>query len=387
MGFFYAIAKYRANNDVSFEEIEGRRFYLMTLLDKIASKELKSYIPLEIARTQLSKAIAEPDKTRRQKLYLSVMVEIKKFIADNPKSARVSEAKLDLANLSIQMAKGKISEISSMRTNDEKVAKGNEAKALILDSRNQMKSALKEMADKLATLTGVTPAEIAESKSLADKIAVGEMDLALSFYDEAKSVVDTGKDKDRVLRGNIITEAIKAMEKLADRGESDSQTWKAKAWIALFLMENGEPKKARPKLIEILTVSPTNKAANDAKRLARYFFLQVIKDAPDPTEKDVDKIIQTNSNDLLNLIEDIVDLSLIESSEIKLVRSDFELNELLEKLYIEYTKTHFIEKPIELKYKIPEFVEYDIDKNKKLLVFFFLNFRNSMHIRLKNFRN
>jgi len=217
----------------------------LKLLDKVASKELKSNIPLEIARTQLSKAIAEPDKTRRQKLYLGVMVEIKKFIADNPKSARVSEAKLDLANLSIQMAKGKISEISSMRTNDEKVAKGNEAKALILDSRNQMKSALKEMADKLATLTGVTPAEIAESKSLADKIAVGEMDLALSFYDEAKSVVDTGKDKDRVLRGNIITEAIKAMEKLADRGESDSQTWKAKAWIALFLMENGEPKKSQ----------------------------------------------------------------------------------------------------------------------------------------------
>ncbi len=268
----------------------------LKLLDKIASKELKSNIPLEIARTQLSKAIAEPDKTRRQKLYLSVMVEIKKFIADNPKSSRVSEAKLDLANLSIQMAKGKISEISLMRTNDDKVAKGNEAKALILDSRNQMKSALKEMADKLATLTGVTPAEIAESKSLSDKIAIGEMDLALSFYDEAKSVVDTGKDKDRVLRGNIISEAIKAMEKLTDRGESDSQTWKAKAWIALFLMENGEPKKARPKLIEILTVSPINKAANDAKRLARYFFLQVIKDAPDPTEKDVDKIIQTNSN-------------------------------------------------------------------------------------------
>lgn len=35
--FFYAIAKYRANNDVSFEEIEGRRFYLMTLIDKVVS--------------------------------------------------------------------------------------------------------------------------------------------------------------------------------------------------------------------------------------------------------------------------------------------------------------------------------------------------------------
>jgi len=35
--FFYAIAKYRANNDVSFEEIEGRRFYLITLIDKVVS--------------------------------------------------------------------------------------------------------------------------------------------------------------------------------------------------------------------------------------------------------------------------------------------------------------------------------------------------------------
>ena len=272
----------------------------LKILDKIASKELKANIPLEIARTQLSKAIAEPDKVRRQKLYLGVMLEIKKFINENPKSARVSEAKLDLANLSIQMAKTKISEISSLRSNEEKVAKGNEAKALILDSRLQMKSAIKEMQDKVATITGMTPAELAEAKSLAEKISLGEMDVALSFYDEAKSIIDTGKDKDRVLRGNIITEAIKAMEKLADRGDSDPQSWKAKAWIALYLMENGEPKKARPKLIEILTVSPTNKAANDAKRLARYFFLQVIKDAPDPTEKDVDKIIQTNGNKWLD---------------------------------------------------------------------------------------
>lgn len=268
----------------------------LKILEKVASKELKANIPLEIAKTQLSKAIIEPDKTRRQKLYLGVMLEIKKFINENPKSARISEAKLDLASLSIQMAKTKISEISSLRTNDEKVAKGNEAKALILDSRAQMKAAIKEMQDKLATLTGMTPSEIAESKSLTDKIAMGEMDVALTFYDEAKSIIDTGKDKDRLARANLITEAIKEMNKLADRPETDPQAWKAKAWVALYLMENGEPKKARPKLIEILTVPPTNKAANDAKRLARYFFLQVIKDAPDPTEKDVEKIIQNNSN-------------------------------------------------------------------------------------------
>ena len=49
----------------------------LKIIEKMASPELKVNIPLEIARTQLSKAIAEPDKTRRQKLYLGVMVEIK----------------------------------------------------------------------------------------------------------------------------------------------------------------------------------------------------------------------------------------------------------------------------------------------------------------------
>lgn len=35
--FFIAIAKYRANNDISFEEIEGRKYYLVNLIDKIIS--------------------------------------------------------------------------------------------------------------------------------------------------------------------------------------------------------------------------------------------------------------------------------------------------------------------------------------------------------------
>jgi hypothetical protein len=35
--FFTAIAKYRADNNVSFEEIEGRKYYLVNLLDKIIS--------------------------------------------------------------------------------------------------------------------------------------------------------------------------------------------------------------------------------------------------------------------------------------------------------------------------------------------------------------
>lgn len=62
-------------------------------------------------------------------------------------------------------------------------------------------------------------------------------------------------------------------------------------------------------------------------------------------------IIQNNSNDLLALIEDVVDLALIESDEIKLVKTEFDLNKLLESIYIEYTQTFKLNKPIEIRHQ------------------------------------
>lgn len=62
-------------------------------------------------------------------------------------------------------------------------------------------------------------------------------------------------------------------------------------------------------------------------------------------------IIQSNSNDLLALIEDVVDLSMIESDEVKLVKSKFDLNGLLDSIYTEYTKGQKINKPIEISYE------------------------------------
>lgn len=57
-------------------------------------------------------------------------------------------------------------------------------------------------------------------------------------------------------------------------------------------------------------------------------------------------IIQSNSNDLLGLIEDVVDLALIESDDIRLVIDHFVLNDFLEKIYFEYTQINKTDKPI-----------------------------------------
>lgn len=85
-------------------------------------------------------------------------------------------------------------------------------------------------------------------------------------------------------------------------------------------------------------------------------------DITDDEKKMYNGIIQTNSYDLLTLIEDIVDLSLIESDEIKLVKTKFELNDLLEKLHIEYIKMGVNDKPIEIIYnRNDEKVELETD--------------------------
>lgn len=71
----------------------------------------------------------------------------------------------------------------------------------------------------------------------------------------------------------------------------------------------------------------------------------------EPKEKEkYNQIIQNNSNDLLMLIEDIVDLSMIESSELKLVQSSFNIDTFMESLFQEYIPKSLDLKNIELIY-------------------------------------
>ncbi|MSR30220.1 MAG: hypothetical protein EXR99_01825 [Gemmataceae bacterium] len=265
----------------------------LKILEKTGSPAFKKDIPLELAKTQLVKAALEKDLRRRQALYQNVLGDLNRFLSANPGSPRAPEASFEIASLSLQMAKTKMSEAQAQRKVDDKVARALEARKLIGDARVQMQKALAAMKTKQGQLVATTPIEKAELKFLSDKITRGEMDLALTFYDEAKTFIDTGKDKDRIDRGLKILEASKQMEKLSDLGETNPQTWRARAWIALFHMENGEPKKARPVLGEIIAKGAASKAAADARRLAKYFLIQVKKDSPEPAEaKNIELVVR-----------------------------------------------------------------------------------------------
>lgn len=59
-------------------------------------------------------------------------------------------------------------------------------------------------------------------------------------------------------------------------------------------------------------------------------------------------IIQSNSNDLLELIENVVDLAMIESDQVKLVKTNFEVNALLQSIYSEFTSILHEGNPVKL---------------------------------------
>lgn len=50
------------------------------------------------------------------------------------------------------------------------------------------------------------------------------------------------------------------------------------------------------------------------------------------------KLIQDNGDNLLNIINDILDISMIESGQFSIIKSDFDINHLLSSIYVEYSK-------------------------------------------------
>ena len=54
------------------------------------------------------------------------------------------------------------------------------------------------------------------------------------------------------------------------------------------------------------------------------------------------QIIQSNTKSLLKIIDEILDLSLIESNQLKLSKENFELNVLIDQLFSYYHLQHYL---------------------------------------------
>jgi signal transduction histidine kinase len=101
-------------------------------------------------------------------------------------------------------------------------------------------------------------------------------------------------------------------------------------------------------------------------------------DEPGLTEGDRShyiSLIQNSGNDLMSLIDDIIDISKIEAGQMKVVKSRYLVNQVLQDLYIgfnEFIKTEKQKKNLTLKYLPPKnaerfLINSDVDRFKQVL--------------------
>src|SRR5262249_34403662 len=103
-----------------------------------------------------------------------------------------------------------------------------------------------------------TPAEKTARTKLEQTKLRAELAAAVNLIDIARATVpeDHPDNAELSKRAKLIGLAIEPLQKVAANDESFSETWQAKAWLALCEFENGNPPKARERLVPI--ISSTN---------------------------------------------------------------------------------------------------------------------------------
>jgi hypothetical protein len=295
-GAFAQEAPYQ--EDLRFvRELRARRYNDLALeylqqLAKNAPPELARELPLEVAKTRLEAAADEPDSARRLSLFGQAQEAFEKFLKDNPSHPRRGEVTLDLAQVAVMRGRTQLSRALLQDTPEGRDAEGAKAREILVKAAGQLKAAAAELDRQIAAAPDKTPEEIAAKKKLQEERLRAELSLALNLFDQGQTFSKTHADnKVLIERGGYIEKARKAFEKLTEGSANHPVTWQAIAWAGRCLDELGDPRKAREQFDRIQAGTADNPAAAEARRLAAYFRLLVIKESPDVKEKPSDLIL------------------------------------------------------------------------------------------------
>jgi len=148
-------------------------------LSKNPSPELAKELPLEMAKTRLDTASDEPDSRKRLTMYEQARAEFDKFLKDNPNHPRASEARLDMAQVTVLQGRTQLSRALLQDTTEARVAEGLRARALFEEAGKQLQASLSELEGQLAKAPEPkTPAETAARKKLETDKQRAELSVA-----------------------------------------------------------------------------------------------------------------------------------------------------------------------------------------------------------------
>ena len=251
-------------------------------LAKNASPALKDELALELANAQLDKAHDEPDTSKRLFLYEQARVELKKFVETHPKHARVNEAKLDVARVSVLQGKAQLSRaLADPATVQEETPDLKKARDLFTDAGKDLQLVATDLNRQLAPLReAVSPEDKKLKARLEREVLQAEFAIALNIYDVAQTFP---KDNPKFFkdRNDRVTHASKRFTKVAGGDDTQSVTWLAKVWLARCDEELGKPKNARDAWEGVRQRGGRVPSAAEAVRLARYFDLLAVQYKPD----------------------------------------------------------------------------------------------------------
>jgi hypothetical protein len=260
---------------------------------KNASPELRDELALEIAKAQLDKAHDEPDTNKRITLYQQARVELRKFVDTHPKHARLNEAKLDVARVSVLQGKAQLSRaLADPATLREETPDLVKARGLFTDAGKELEVVATDLKRQLAPLReAVTPEDKKLKFRLERDVLQAEFSIALNIYDIAQSFPKEGKDV--AARNERVQEATKRFEKAAAGDDTQNVTWLARVWLGRCKEELGKPKDAREAYDKVRQGGNRLPAAAEAVRLARYFDLLTVLYTPELLpKKDVPKLVE-----------------------------------------------------------------------------------------------
>jgi hypothetical protein len=249
-----------------------------------APPDVAALIPLEAAKVRLDLANAESDSGRRLALYHKARAEFQEFVAANPASPLVAEARLEIARVAALQAKTQLGQALRQDTTAAAEKDALTARQMFLDAGQQLASVAAQLDTQLADpkyADPKTPQLRKEKHTLEQARLQAELDLGLNLIDQAHTYINEEKDEVLRQRAEIIKKALPVLERLSLRDGRNPVCWVARAWVGHAYDQNGDPKQARLKLQEVL--DQTDPAALPGKRLARYFRLLLDK-APEPTD-------------------------------------------------------------------------------------------------------
>jgi hypothetical protein len=225
-------------------------------------------LPLEVAHTRLEMAGSEPDASKRIGLYAQAKTEFEDFVKKHPTHARISSAKLTIAQIAAYQGKAQLSRALA-------VPEGDDSRATELkQAKDLLEAAIKGLEDTANALN------TDEAKNNA---ALERGQLMVS---QARILYELKKDKDAT---DIIKGTLNLFEALSEQlKNADPLRPVVIAWTGRAFSMSGQPSEAKKKFQEAL-------ATNDrtAMRLVRYFdMLQTFEDEKGVKAEDAVQLIK-----------------------------------------------------------------------------------------------